>query len=342
MRSRKPLTRYELENSKIEVTYADGSATLLGPGDTETGGRRPIDHTPAPGGGVPVIPGAGDHYGNIKSIRLLHLVEEHAMTFLYDAKDQRAEFCDGFYNETLFDSPYAFGTGPVDLKDMRTGVIRAGSRVLAYPDGSRHPHPVYLEFLPFSRTDYESALVEGDIPGTIQLMGRTFSGDLKRERHRLADGTSPLPALLERVQDWQSGRREPETADRKATENRLARLILDLAREKPGLVQMKEVTEALPLTVEGVENTCVYLVLSGRLQVCRNGRPLLRHGGEEVAVSAGGIVGEISALGGGPASATVLGHAVVLGIEMTVIRQQLEDNPEFRRVMQELAGYRVP
>ena len=107
-------------------------------------------------------------------LRLLNLVEDHAMTFLYDAQQGAVERCDGFYNETLFASPYPFGAGSVDLVELVTGpgLLRAGNRMVLHPDGALRPQPVYLQFLHFSQTDYEAALVEGDIPGTIQLMGR--------------------------------------------------------------------------------------------------------------------------------------------------------------------------
>jgi hypothetical protein len=220
MRAGLPLTLYEIENSKIEVMYTDGTTAWIEPREPVTGKWRPIDHTPVPGGGVPIIAGAGANLEKIRSIRLLNLVEEHSLTFLHDAKRQTMEFCDGFYNEALFNSPYAFGSGPVNIEESHThaGLIRAGSRMAVQREGSRHQQPVYLEFLPFSQTSYEAALVEGDIPGTIQLMGRIFKGDLKRERRRLEEGNSPIPALLEKVQEWQLGRHESATADQKMTD----------------------------------------------------------------------------------------------------------------------------
>jgi hypothetical protein len=220
MRAGLPLTLYEIENSKIEVMYTDGTTAWIEPREPVTGKWRPIDHAPVPGGGVPIIAGAGANLEKIRSIRLLNLVEEHSLTFLHDAQRQTMEFCDGFYNEALFNSPYAFGSGPVNIEESHThaGLIRAGSRMVMQRDGSRQQQPVYLEFLPFSQTSYEAALVEGDIPGTIQLMGRIFKGDLKRERRRLEEGNSPIPALLEKVQEWQLGRHESATADQKMTE----------------------------------------------------------------------------------------------------------------------------
>ena len=220
MRAGLLLTLYEIENSKIEVMYTDGTISWIEPKEPVTGKWRPIDHTPVPGGGVPIIAGVGANFEKIRSIRLLNLVEEHSLTFLHDAQLQTMEFCDGFYNEALFNSPYAFGSGPVIIEESHThaALIRAGSRMVMQRDGSRQQQPVYLEFLPFSQTSYEAALVEGDIPGTIQLMGRIFKGDLKRERRRLEEGNSPIPALLEKVQEWQLGRHESATADQKMTD----------------------------------------------------------------------------------------------------------------------------
>lgn len=219
MRAGMPLTQYEIENSKIEVMYTDGTTALIEPREPVTGKWCPIDHVPVFGGGVPNIAGGGADFERIRSIRLLNLVEEHALTFLYDAQRQKMEFCDGFYNEALFNSPYSFGSGPVIIEESHThtGLIRAGSRMVMQRDGSRHQHPVYVEFLPFSQTSYEAALVEGDIPGTIQLMGRMFTGDLKRERRRLEEGTSSIPVLLEKVQKWQLSRHGSESTDRNTT-----------------------------------------------------------------------------------------------------------------------------
>jgi hypothetical protein len=348
LRSGQPLTRYELENSKLKVTYRDGTVAWLEPIDPATGRWRPIPAQPAPGGGVPLLD-AIDHQSDgapverVSQIQLLNLVEEHALTFLYDTAQQTIEFLDGFYSETLFDSPYTFGSGRVNVEEILTypHLIRSGSRVVQHPDGSRHQHPVYLQFLPFSLTEYESALMEGDIPGTIRLMGRTFSGDLKRERRRLHEGTSPIPALLERVHHWQSSRRQAALPDRRQVELQLARLMLDLARDHPALVQLKEATRQQPLISEGSKQQYVYLVLSGLLSVSRHNHPLLDPAGQPVTVTAGGLLGEIALLRDGVASATVAGDAVVLSIAATVLQQQLADNPEFRQVLEAMAGYRI-
>jgi tetratricopeptide (TPR) repeat protein len=348
LRSGQPLTRYELENSVLKLTYRNGTVAWLEPRDPATGRWRPIPHTSTPDGGVPLLDTVDHHLDGapgeqISQIHLLNLVEEHALTFLYDTQQQTVEFLDGFYNETLFDSPYTFGSGVVNVEEILTypHLIRAGSRAVQHPDGSRHPHPVYLQFLPFSLTEYESALMEGDIPGTIRLMGRTFSGDLKRERRRLDGGASPIPALLEKVHHWQSNRRQNALPDRRQVELRLARLMLDLARQHPDLVQLEEVTRAAPLIIEGSEQQHVYLVLSGRLQVLRQQQPLRDQAGRPVIVGAGGLLGELALLRDGLASATVAGDAVVLSIAATVLKEQLANSVEFRQVLEAMAAYRI-
>jgi hypothetical protein len=221
------------------------------------------------------------------------------------------------------------------------GLICAGSRIVMNPDGSRQPHKVYLEFLPFSRTDYETTLVEGDIPGTIQLMGRTFSGDLKRERKRLEGGTSPIPELLEKVQAWQTGKQQSTIIDCKAAERKLARLMLDLARNIPEQMQLQKVSSEQPLIIEETKNPNVYLVLSGQLSIYLRGKRLHDRNNAPIVSSAGSILGEISALSEGIASATVVGNAFVLGIPIAIVQQHFASNPDFRRCMDDLASYRV-
>ena len=333
------LTQYELENGKIKATYADGSILWNESKALSTGKRRPMDHTPAPDGGAPLIPNCD----KLQSLQLLNLVEEHAMTFLYDSQAQTIALCDGFYNKRLYNSPYSFDSGMVDVEDAHNnhGLIHAGDRLLKHPDGAYQAHPVYLEFLPFSQTDYEGALVEGDIPETIQLMGKIFSGDLKRERKRLQEGNSPIPTLLEKVQAWEQARREASASDRTTTERRLARLILDLARRHPELVELQECTASQPVIVEGVENNRVFLILSGRFGVSRLGRPMYDAQGNPVISTVGSILGELSALHGGGASATVTGKGLVFGIEMSVVQQQLADNMEFRKCVEEMTRYRI-
>ena len=209
-----------------------------------------------------------------------------------------------------------------------------------HPDGSRHPHKVCLEFLPFSRTEYEVTLVEGDVSGTIQLMGRTFSGDLKRERQRLEEGTSPIPELLEKVQAWQTGKQQSTIMHNTAAEKKLARLMLDLASNLPEQMQLHKVSSEQPLIIEGTKNPNVYLVLSGQLSIYLRDKRLHDRNNVPVVSSAGSIIGEISALSEGIASATVVGNAFVLGIPISFVQQHLACNPEFRRCMEELARSR--
>jgi CRP-like cAMP-binding protein len=344
LRRKKPLTQYELENAKIKITFTDGSVLWLEPKDPNTGKWRLIDHTPVPGGGIPLIPNAGDDYENIHSLQLLNFVEEHALTFLYDSDEQTVRLSDGFYNQNLYgNSPYAFAGDLVNLEDLREnrGLLRAGSRLLKHADGSVQEYPVYLEFLPFSQTDYEAALVEGDIPGTIQLMGKIFKGDLRRERKRMEEGVSPIPALLEKVHEWERARRASPALDKTTAERRLARLILDLARDRPELIQLQEVNADQPVIIEGTENDRVFLVLSGQFMVTRNGKPICSDAGEPIVSTAGGILGELTALRGGVASATVAGNGMVFGITMSVVRQHLADDQAFRSCMEELTQYRV-
>jgi CRP-like cAMP-binding protein len=138
-------------------------------------------------------------------------------------------------------------------------------------------------------------------------------------------------SLLEKIQQWQRQRQQTIKPDRKQTELQLARLILDLARDQPELVQLKAVSAEQSLITEAVEHHSVYLVLSGELYVYRYGERLHDAGGNPVRVAAGSILGEIAALHGGIASATVAGNAVVLSLTQTVFRQSVEA----------LAGYRV-
>ena len=75
IRAGKPLSRYELDNSKLRVSYLDGTVVVLEPRDPATG---------VLGGGI-----AG--------IQFLNLVEEHTMSFLFDGETGDVELCDGFY-----------------------------------------------------------------------------------------------------------------------------------------------------------------------------------------------------------------------------------------------------
>jgi hypothetical protein len=341
VRAGQPLTRYELETAKLRLTYRDGSTTWIEARDATMGQGRPMDHQAGLGGGVPILPAGAEE--SITEVRLLNLVEEHAMTFLYDTQQQTVEFCDGFYNRRLFQSPYAFDAGAVDVAAVvrQPGLLPAASRRVRHPDGSVQQHPVYLQFLPFSQTEYESALMEGDIPDTIQLMGRIFRGELKRERRRLEEGTSPLPTLLDKVQRWQESRQRSPQPSRRQLELQLIKLLLDLAREHPELVQLQTVTSDTPLITEAMELHHVYLVLSGQLSIYRHQRPVRDQDGNPIHVMAGGMLGELALLRGGVASATVVGNAVVLRIDRQVIHRQLAHNPTFRQTLEAMAGYRI-
>lgn len=335
LRSEQPLTAYEVANAKIAVTTQTGQIHWLEPQQSASGADDESS------GGIPLLATMGLELGQVRELQLLNLVEEHAMTFLYDEQQQTVTLCDGFYNQHLFASPYAFGSGTLNLTPLTTppGLLAAGQHTLLHPDGKLRPHPVYLQFLPFSQTDYAAALVEGDIPGTIQLMGRTFSVDLQYERRRLADGTSPIPGLLEKIHQWQLQRHHIPLAERNQVERQLTRFILDLARQQPELIELREVSAAEPLLIEGRARQSLYLVLSGQLTVSRRGQILRDPAGNAVTAVAGSILGEIAALRGGGASATVAGQAVVLGIPQEIIQQYLQDDATLRGWLEMLASY---
>lgn len=335
-RAGQPLSNYELEHAIIEVAYTDGRVVRLEPKDPTTGRWQPLGHD---GAGVPIVPDASA----VTSLRVLHLVEEHALTFFYDAEQRQAELCDGFYNERLFDSPYAFSQGMLNLAEMNAPaqLLRAGNRTLMNAASEPVQQPVYLRFLHFSRTDYAAGLLEGDMPETVQLMGRLFRADLLRERRRLEERTSPIPALLDKIQAWQLGRDATANEHRTTLDRQLTRLMLELAKAHPELVQFKEVSADQVLIQEGAENAHIYLVLSGHLEIYRAGAPLCDQTGAPMVVAAGGVVGEITVLRGGLATATVRGNAVVLGITRDEIRAQLTARPALRESMQRVADYRL-
>jgi hypothetical protein len=77
------------------------------------------------------------------------------------------------------------------------------------------------------------------------------------------------------------------------------------------------------------------------MYISRHGRLLRDENGVPIVVEAGGILGEISALRAGGATATVEGNGVVLSISKTIIQQQLASNPAFRQIMNEVANYRI-
>lgn len=336
LRAGEVLTRYELEQSVIEVQYTDGTLRWLQPRDPVSGAWRPIPHTPVGDGGVPLID------GDVVGLRLLNLVEAHALTFLYDTHTRAVELCDGFYNERLFDNcPYTFGSGPFDVSGLTRapGLLHAGTRTVIEANGTTVQRPVYLRFLSYSQADYAIGLVEGDRPDTLQLMGRTFNASFRREQRRLLDGTSPVPALLEKIQAWQLSRDAAQQERRTTLDRRLTRLMLDLAKAHPELAQLRETSADTPLIREDQRNDTVYLVLSGRLVISRNGAPLRSEDGSPVTAIAGNIVGQISALRDTTATATVSGDAVVLGMSKEAIRSQLGGQQALQQLMDELSVY---
>ena len=335
----KSLSRYELDNAKLRVNYSDGTSIMLEPRDSVSGNWRPIEHISVPGsGGVPRISEATVTGGVITDIRLLNLVEEHTLSFLYDGETGQVSLCDGFYNHNLFDSPYQFGSGSIETTDLfeYEGLIRAGTRPVRGVDGKIRERQVFIEFLPHSTTDYTPSLGAGDFPGVFQLMGRLFEGKLREERQRLEDGTSAIPPVLEKVHAWQllQGKAEQQA---QALDQNFAKVLIELARDRPELVSMRDVKRKRPLITQGQENDSVYLVLSGQFQTYRDGE-LLMQDGQPVAAPPGTILGEISALRGCLPTATVVGDGVVLRLAKTEFLRQLNINPVFRESVEELVG----
>lgn len=336
-----PLTRYELDNSKLLATYSDGTMTVLEPRDPLSGLWRPIEHMPVDGGGIPAIPDTGSKGGAIVGIRLLNLVEEHSMTFLYDGDTGKVELCDGFYNESLFPSPYCFGSGVLDLEEAKKlrGLIAAGTRAALGSGGEIRHCPVFIEFLSHSRTDYAPSLGEGDCPDVYQLMGRIFEGNLQEERKRLERGTSALPEVLEKVHSW--GLRQLRVARRaEVADQRFVRVLIELARDRPELVTLKDVTHDAPLITQGRECRNVFLVLSGEFRTFVDGEVVVQDGKPLIAPP-GTVLGEISALHGCLPTATVSGSGTVLRIAKEEFLRQLEINPVFRESVEELVATRL-
>lgn len=336
-----PLSRYELENAKIVVGYTDGTLTVIEPRDGISGRWRPIAHLSVEGGGVPVIPQYGAHGGTLENIRLLNLVEEHSLCFFFDSDTGEIELCDGFYNEQLFDSPYGFGSGRIDISDplFRHGLLRAGTRRVRGAEGFMRYKQVLLEFLPFSTTDYAPCLEEGDFPRCFQLMGRLFRGDLREERRRLEEGTSAVPFVLEKLRAWQLLHGTAER-QRQVLDQRFVRVLLELARDHPELVALEDVGRERPLITQGRESDSVYLVLCGSFKIFRDGRLLKEHG-RPVEALPGTALGEISALRGCLPTATVVGQGTVLRIAKAEFIRQMDLNPAFRESVEELAGMRL-
>lgn len=341
-RSGQPLSSYELENAKLRVNYEDGATVMIEPRDAMTGTWRPIEHVPVPnGGGIPKISETGPGGGAITDIRLLNLVEEHSMSFLYDSETGDIELCDGFYNESLFDSPYRFGCGRLEPSDMIVygGLMRAGTREVRGTGGEIQNHQVYIEFMPYSTTDYTPSLGEADLPNAFQIMGRLYAGSLSEERRKLEDGFSSIPAVLEKLSAWQL-QQGTTVVKPEALEGRFVRLLIELARDRPELVSLQDVTHATPLLTQGIECDGVYLVLSGRFHTYQDEKVVIKDGRPMVAAP-GTILGEISTLLTCMPTATVMGDGTVLRIARSEFQRQLEINPAFRENIKELAETRL-
>lgn len=202
-----PLTRYELENSILRVIYTDGTIHFIEPKDPETGKWRPLEHIPQEDGegGLPIVPNTE----SIATLELLNLVEDHTYSTLFDKKTGNTAFADGFYDERR-GGPYEFGSGPYDLKDItqNNGLVRAGMRTLAGPNGELMKSQVYVRALRYSKTDYQPSLGEGDVPGHIRIGGRIFNVDVLEEFIRLAKGESAVPRAMQRILEWQEAHRQ--------------------------------------------------------------------------------------------------------------------------------------
>ena len=335
----KPLSRYELDNAKLWVRYSDGTIILLEPRDPVSGKWRPIEHISVPGGGgSPRIAEVVVTGAVLTGVQLLNLVEEHTMSFLYDSETRHVELSDGFYNHRLFDSPYQFGSGSIYTTDLfeHNGLIRTGTRPVRGIDGKIRDRQVFIEFLPHSTTDYTPSLGSGDFPGVFQLMGRLFEGKLHEERQRLEDGTSAIPTVLEKVRTWQLMQGNVEQLPQ-ALGQRFAKVFVELARDRPGLVTMRDVNRNRPLITQDHESDSVFLVLSGQFQTYQDGE-LVMLDGQPATVPPGTLLGEISALRGCLPTATVRGDGVVLRIAKTEFLRQLTINPDFRESLEELVG----
>ncbi len=336
-----PLSRYELENSKLMVSYADGSVIVVEPRDPSTGKWRPIENLAVPGGGIPRIPKTGARGGGIADIRLLNLVEEHTMSFLYDGETGDVELCDGFYNQRLFLSPYRFESGCLDISGLleHHGLIRAGTRLVRSSDERIANRQVYIEFLPHSTTDHAPALGEGDLTGVFRLMGRLFEGKLCEERRRLEDGTSVVPVVLEKVRAWQHVMGDTARQGQ-AFDQRFARVLIELARDRPELVKLHDVKRDQPLITQGCESDSVYLVLSGKFHIFQDGKLLMKND-EPITAPPGTILGEISVLRDCLPTATVVGDGVVLRIARNEFQRQMVINPLFYESVEELVRMRL-
>lgn len=195
------LTRYEIENAVLRVTYADGTERLLFPKDPDTGRWAPHAHIPGQDGqsGLPLIPDSERMVG----LELFNLVEDHTYSTLHDQRTGAVAFADGFYDQRR-GGPYAFGSGAYRLEDLgsQQGLVRAGTRKLAAADGSVIESPVYTKALGYSKTDYQPSLGEGDIPGRIRIMGRSFEVDVIKEIFLEGSRESVVPKVMKQIFRW--------------------------------------------------------------------------------------------------------------------------------------------
>jgi CRP-like cAMP-binding protein len=130
---------------------------------------------------------------------------------------------------------------------------------------------------------------------------------------------------------------DPAAGQAHAPEHRFARILIELARDRPELVTLRDVKRNRPLITQGQESDSVYLVLSGQFQTYQDGELLIRDG-QPATVPPGAILGEISALWGSLPSATVVGDGAVLRIAKSEFLRQLDINPDFRESLEELVG----
>jgi hypothetical protein len=171
------ISPYEQQESLLVVAFTDGCSVIVEPQKNVAVGD------------VPAIPGATPDWSNVASIELRNKVEQHTMTFLHIAGRNgelaRMELADAFYNERFaergttdrrFVSPYQFGTGAISLDDYTHGhLFQAGEREVSRDDGTRATVPVYLRFLPYSKTEYVRSLGEGDVPGRMRLLNNDIA-----------------------------------------------------------------------------------------------------------------------------------------------------------------------
>jgi CRP-like cAMP-binding protein len=171
-------------------------------------------------------------------------------------------------------------------------------------------------------------------------MGRRFDGRLTQARRQLEEGDPCILVCLEKICAWERQQREAVARQPKFIDQKLTKVMIDLARDHPELVQLQEAKHGKNLITQGQESDSVYLVLSGYLHVYKDGRLLMKDKGP-IMVKTGDIVGEISALKGVMPTASITGNAVILRISKQEFQRQLEINRMFRDGVEELANTRL-